>query len=114
MTDYLSNTLWTDEELAFRKEVRAFCQREIAPIADEIDKGPYPRELLHKIGQAGYMGVHHEKSVGGTERGLSYEIIVAEEISAVNGGLDMARMASATLYGMPVSKFGTKEQKKKY
>ncbi|MFX1417209.1 MAG: acyl-CoA dehydrogenase family protein, partial [Promethearchaeota archaeon] len=38
----------------------------------------------------------------------------AEEISAVNAGLDMARMASATLYGMPVSKFGTAEQKKKY
>ncbi|MHA2065791.1 MAG: acyl-CoA dehydrogenase family protein [Candidatus Thorarchaeota archaeon] len=81
MTDYLSSTLWTDEELAFRKEVRAFCQKEISPIADEIDKGPYPRELIHKIGQAGYMGVHHEKSVGGTERGLSYEIIVAEEVS---------------------------------
>ncbi|MHA1925380.1 MAG: acyl-CoA dehydrogenase family protein, partial [Candidatus Thorarchaeota archaeon] len=81
---------------------------------DEIDKGPYPRDLIRKIGQAGYMGVHHEKSVGGTQRGLSYEIIVAEEISAINGGLDMARMASATLYGMPVSKFGTDEQKKKY
>ncbi|MHA1943296.1 MAG: acyl-CoA dehydrogenase family protein [Candidatus Thorarchaeota archaeon] len=114
MVDYLSNTLWTKDEIAFRKEVHEFCTKEIAPIADEIDKGPYPRELLSKIGKAGYMGVHHDRSVGGTERGLSYEIIVAEEISAVNGGLDMARMASTTLYGMPLARFGTSEQKKKF
>jgi alkylation response protein AidB-like acyl-CoA dehydrogenase len=60
------------------------------------------------------MGVHHEKDAGGTGKGLSYEIIVAEEISAANPGLDMARMASTTLYGMPVTRFGTSEQKKKY
>ncbi len=114
MGDYLSDVLWTEEEIKFREEVRAFCQKEIAPIADEIDKGPYPRELIKRIGELGYMGVHHQKSVGGSERGLSFEIIVAEEVSAVNAGLDMARMASATLYGMPISKFGTKEQKKKY
>jgi alkylation response protein AidB-like acyl-CoA dehydrogenase len=114
MVEYLSNALWTNDEIDFRREVRAFCDKEIAPIADEIDKGPYPRELLRKIGKAGYMGVHHDKSVGGTNRGLSYEIIVAEEISATNGGLDMARMASTTLYGMPLARFGTPEQKKKY
>ena len=114
MVEYLSNALWTEDEINFRREVRAFCDKEISPIADELDKGPYPRELLRKIGKAGYMGVHHDKSVGGTNRGLSYEIIVAEEISATNGGLDMARMASTTLYGMPVSRFGTSEQKKKY
>ncbi|MHA2600998.1 MAG: acyl-CoA dehydrogenase family protein [Candidatus Thorarchaeota archaeon SMTZ1-83] len=114
MTDYLSSALWTEDEIKFRREVRDFCLKEIDPIADEIDKGPYPRELIRRIGQAGYMGVHHEKSVGGSQRGLSYEIIVAEEISAVNAGLDMARMSSATLYGMPISKFGTAEQKKKY
>lgn len=114
MVEYLSNALWTEEEIEFRKEVQGFCFKEIAPIADELDKGPYPRELLRKIGKAGYMGVHHDKSVGGSNKGLSFEIIVAEEISAVNGGLDMARMASTTLYGMPVARFGTTEQKRKY
>ena len=112
--DYLNKVFWTEDEIKFRDEVRAFCDKEISPVADKLDKGPYPRELIRKIGKAGYMGVHHEKAAGGSARGLSYEIIVAEEISRYNGGLDMARMASATLYGMPVSKFGTPEQKKKY
>ncbi|MHA2190715.1 MAG: acyl-CoA dehydrogenase family protein, partial [Candidatus Thorarchaeota archaeon] len=88
MRDYLSEALWTEDEINFRKEVRAFCDKEIYPIADEIDKNPYPRELLRKIGKTG--------------------------ISAANAGLDMARMASTTLYGMPVARFGTPEQKKKY
>ena len=114
MVDYLTSALWTDDEIAFRRELQEFCAKEIAPIAEEIDKGPYPRELLRKIGKAGYMGVHHDRADGGTDRGLSYEIIVAEEISAVNGGLDMARMASTTLYGMPVSRFGTPEQRKEF
>jgi alkylation response protein AidB-like acyl-CoA dehydrogenase len=114
MVDYLTSALWTDDEIAFRRELQEFCAKEIAPIADEIDKGPYPRELLRKIGKAGYMGVHHDRADGGTDKGLSYEIIVAEEISAVNGGLDMARMASTTLYGMPVSRFGTPEQRKQF
>ncbi|MEM4734904.1 MAG: acyl-CoA dehydrogenase family protein [Candidatus Thorarchaeota archaeon] len=114
MSAHLSDILWTEDEIAFRQQVREFCMREIAPVADKLDKGPFPRELLRRIGKAGLMGVLHEKSVGGSARGVSYETIVAEEISAVNGGLDMARMASTTLYGMPVSKFGTEEQKKKY
>ncbi|MHA1247809.1 MAG: acyl-CoA dehydrogenase family protein [Candidatus Thorarchaeota archaeon] len=114
MTAHLSTVLWTEDELEFRREVREFCDREIAPVAEEIEKGPYPKELIRKIAGAGYMGVLHEKEVGGSARGVSYEIIVAEEISATNAGLDMARMASTTLYGMPVSKFGTEEQKKKY
>ncbi len=113
MVNYLTNALWTDDEIAFRKEVQEFCAKEIAPFADEIDKGPFPRELLKKIGKVGFMGVHHDKSVGGTEQGLSYEIIVAEEISAVNGGLDMARMASTTLFGKPIARFGTHEQQQK-
>jgi len=112
--DYLSTVFWTQDEIKFREEVRGFCEKEIAPVSDKLDKSPYPRELISKIGKAGYMGVHHEKAAGGSARGLSYETIVAEEISRCNGGLDMARMASATLYGMPVSKFGTQEQKKKY
>jgi acyl-CoA dehydrogenase/citronellyl-CoA dehydrogenase len=112
--DYLNKVFWTEDEIKFRDEVRAFCDKEISPVADKLDKGPYPRDLIRKIGKAGYMGVHHEKAAGGSARGLSYEIIVAEEISRCNGGLDMARMASATLYGMPVSKFGAPEQKKKY
>ena len=106
---------FTEEENSFRKEVREWAESEIGPLVDKIEKENwFPREIFNKMGEKGYMGVHHSKDAGGTEKGLSYEIIVAEEISAVNAGVDMGRMASTTLYGMPLERFATEEQKEKY
>lgn len=110
--------LYTKEEIDFRIEVKEFCEKEIVPHEDEIQKtNLFPREILRKLGQAGYMSVHHPKEVGlgkHAGKGLVYETIVAEEISAVCGGLDMSRMASATLFGKPISRFGTAAQIEKY
>jgi len=110
--------MYTNEEREFRAYVRKFCEKEIVPHEDKIQKeNQYPRDILLKIGQVGLMSVHHPKEIGVGKyagRGLVYETIVAEEVSAVCAGLDMARMASATLYGKPISRFGTDKQKEKY
>jgi len=114
----IKHIFYTEDELAFRDEVRAFCEKELAPYEDEIQKNnPFRRDLLQKIAHAGYMSVHHPPEIGIGKhcgKGLVYETIVAEEISAVIAGLDMARMSSATLYGKPVARFGTPEQIEKY
>lgn len=114
----MDHIFYSKEELAFKDEVRAFMEKEIVPFEDEIQKNnPYRRDLLRKIGEAGYMSVHHPAEYGVGKhagKGLIYETIVAEELSAVCAGLDMARMASATLYGKPVAIFGTNEQREKY
>jgi len=114
----IKHIFYTEEELAFRDEVREFCERELAPYEDEIQKNnTFRRDLLLKIGQAGYMSVHHPVDVGIGKycgKGLVYETIVAEEISAVIAGLDMSRVATATLFGKPVSRFGTPEQIEKF
>ncbi|MFW9995141.1 MAG: acyl-CoA dehydrogenase family protein [Candidatus Odinarchaeota archaeon] len=109
--------LYTDEDRKFQEQVRKFVREVIQPEAEKIEKtGEYRRDLLKKIGEAGYMGVHHPSEYGGSAEGNGClrETIVAEEISAVAPGLDMSRMASATLYGAPVRIFSTEEQKKKY
>ncbi|MHA1730094.1 MAG: acyl-CoA dehydrogenase family protein [Promethearchaeota archaeon] len=109
---------YSEEETKFRKEVRRFCEEEIVPYEEEIQqKNLFPREILRKIGQAGYMSVHHPAHIGigkNAGKGLLYETIVAEEISAVCAGLDMARMSTATLFGKPVSRFGTDKQIETY
>jgi alkylation response protein AidB-like acyl-CoA dehydrogenase len=112
----MSNIFYTEEELAFRDEVRAFCKKELVPFEEEIQKNnTYRKDLLRKIGEAGYMSTHHDVGFGKhVGKGLVYETIVAEEISAVCAGLDMTRMASATLFGKPVARFGTPDQIAKY
>lgn len=110
----MSGIFFTEEEKRFREEVREFARKIIAPEADKIEKGMYPGMLLKKIGEAGYMRQLHPVECGGTAKGVVYEMIVAEEISGVNASTDMARTASSTLSAIPISRFGTSEQKRKY
>ncbi|TFG05765.1 MAG: acyl-CoA dehydrogenase [Promethearchaeota archaeon] len=108
------NCLFTTEEKQFRKDLQKFIKEEIEPYVNDIEGDKYPRELLRLLGQKGYLGMTHPKKYGGRERGWVYETLIAEELGAANGALDMARGATAILYGTPVSKFGTDEQRVKY
>ena len=113
--NFMGDIFLTCEEVEFRQRVREFCKREIAPLSDLIEKmGDYPREILRKMGREGFLKVHHRVESGGTGKGLSYEVILAEEVSAVSASTEMSRLASVTLYGMPISRFGTIEQKRTY
>jgi len=95
--------------------VKTFAKEHVAPFAEEIDTNLlYPREIIAKMGQLGFLGVLHPQEYGGAGKGLSYEIIVAEELSAVSASTEMSRLASVTLYAMPVNRFGTHSQKEKY
>lgn len=106
---------FTKEEIEYRKKARKFVEKEITPFVDDYEeKDEYPYDLLKKIGQAGYMGQLHSTELGGTDLGLSYETIVAEEISASFPALDMSRMASASLFGLPLRNFGTGDLKQRY
>ncbi len=106
--------LYSEEEEQFRAEVRRFIKEEIEEHVDEIEAGKYPIELLRLMGKRGYLGITHPKRFGGQEKGWVYEVICSEELGAVNGALDMARGATCILYGTPLSKFGTDEQREKY
>ncbi len=108
------NCLFTAEEEQFRADIRKFVEAKVRPFDEEIESGKYPRELLRLIGQKGYLGNTHQKKYGGTEKGWVYETICSEEFGAVNGAFDMARGATCILFGTPVSKFGTDQQKQQY
>ena len=106
---------FTEKENEYRETAQQFVEKEIAPFVDEYEeKDEFPYKLLKKIGQAGYMRQLHSKELGGTDLGLSYEIIAAEEISAVFPALDMSRMASASLFGLPLRNFGSGDLKQRY
>ncbi|MBU7013330.1 MAG: acyl-CoA dehydrogenase family protein [Theionarchaea archaeon] len=111
----MNDVFFTEEENAFRKELREFIDAEIAPHARDIEENNrYPRDLIKKMGDAGYLAVFHPPEYGGSGKGLSTEIIVCEELSAVSPAMDMGRMASVTLFGAPMRRFATEEQKQTY
>jgi hypothetical protein len=105
----------SDDEKEFRKTAKQFVSDFIIKEVEKIEsENIFPRHIIEIMGRHGLLGVLHPKKYGGTERGVVYEILLAEEISAVSPAIDMTRLASLTLFGMPVNRFGTEEQKRKY
>jgi alkylation response protein AidB-like acyl-CoA dehydrogenase len=105
----------TGQELSFQRRVRAFAQKHLKPLAAKIEaEGYFPRDFLHAVGRNKFLGAPFSRSDGGLALGWVSETIVAEEISAVSGAAEMARLASAALYSAPLAYFGNRFQKMQF
>lgn len=109
-------------EIAFKPEhedlrtwARGFAEKEIAPVADKIDRtDEYPRELLKKMGEYGLLGLNTPVEFGGLGLDTVSAVVVAEEIAKVSLSAGLIIGCQNGLVGFPISQFGTKEQKEKY
>ncbi len=71
---------FSPEHEAFRRSIRAFVEREIAPnVAAWDEAGSFPRELYHKAAAIGLLGMGYPEELGGTPVDLFYGIVSAEE-----------------------------------
>jgi len=108
--------LFTEEENTFRKEVRAFLDREIAPMTKQFEKeNVYPRKALQLIAKRGYVSHPFPREWGGLNdgNGITKDLIVSEELAAVSPVVSTARVA-AMLSGIPICRFGTDYQKEEF
>jgi alkylation response protein AidB-like acyl-CoA dehydrogenase len=101
-------------EAKFREKVQRFAQEHVAPAAQKVEEGMFPREVLQKLGEQDLLGVAFSKRDGGHGLGWSFEVIVAEEISAVSAATEMARLASGALYAAPLAYFASRTQKQRF
>lgn len=103
------------EQNMIRKEVRKFAQKEIAPIAGELDENEeFSVELTQKMGEIGLFGMFVSEAYGG--QGMDYlaYIIAVEEIARIDGS-QAATIAAGNSLGIgPLYYFGTEEQKQRY
>ena len=111
------NFTFTKEQEGLCERARAFAREEIRPVAAWIEGrdepgflGNYPRELLRKMGQEGFLGSMYPREYGGQGMGLVEECIVAEEFAYESPAAELARFVSCGLFGMPLFMFGSKEQ----
>jgi hypothetical protein len=103
---------YSDEENAFRAEVREFLARELAPIVAHVERDDeVPFEFFRKLGAAGYMGILHSRKYGGNERGLIYDHILSEEICYHSAAVDIVRAQSVLYFAAPISRWGSERQK---
>jgi len=105
----------TNEQKMIRKEVRKFAQKEIAPIAGELDeKEEFSVELTRKMGEIGLFGMFVSEEYEGQAMDYISYIIAVEEIARIDGS-QAATIAAGNSLGIgPLYYFGNEEQKKKY
>ncbi len=107
--------LYTPDEIAFRQQAREFVKREIEPMRSQIEEQKFDyRQFFKKLADAGLSGLLIPEEYGGSNKPFMYQLIAGEEISAVSPSATMMFGASCTLSAIPILRFGTEAQKKKY
>jgi len=105
----------TEEQQMIQKIVRDFADKELSPIAAELDeKGEFPHRITQKMGELGLFGLPIAEEYGGSGAGyLSYAIAV-EEISRACASTGITYAAHCSIGTGPIYLFGTPEQKKQW
>ncbi|MFA9391900.1 MAG: acyl-CoA dehydrogenase family protein [Prolixibacteraceae bacterium] len=109
------NELLEKKYVDYRAKIRAFAEKEIKPVAIELDrKEQFSVELTKKMGDAGLFGITMPRELGG--QGLDYQsyIIAIEEIARVDSSPAATIAAHNSLGLTPIYAFGSEEQKKKW
>lgn len=105
----------TEEQDLIRQTVRDFAEREIKPIAQELDeKEEFSEDLTRKLGEMGLFGMYLPEKYGGQELDTMSYIIAIEELARVDGSQAATLAAHNSLGIGPLYYYGTEEQKMKY
>jgi len=105
----------SDEQKMIRETVRDFAEREVKPLAQELDeKGEFSYELTKKMGELGLFGMNLPQKYGGQGLDTLSYIIAVEELARVDGSHAATLAAHNSLGIGPLYEYGTEEQKMKY
>ena len=104
-----------EEHKMIRESARDFAEREIKPVAAELDaKAKFSYDLTKKMGEMGFLGITTPQEYGG--QGMDYlsYVIIVEELARIDSSQAATVAAHNSLGTGPIINFGTEEQKKKY
>jgi short/branched chain acyl-CoA dehydrogenase len=107
----------SEEHEAFRRSVRDFAEKEVAPHVAEWDKQHhFPVDLVHKMGDLGFFGLNAPEEYGGAgDDGDFTSLCVAiEELGRVDQSVGITLEAAVGLGINPILTFGTQEQKERW
>ena len=103
-----------DNEI-LKESIFKFAQKEIAPLADEIDKNnSFPTQLWKKFGELGLLGITADAQYGGSEMSYLAHCIAMEEISRASASVGLSYGAFSNLCVNQINRNGTDAQKEKY
>lgn len=105
----------TKEQQMIKEMVREFAEKEIKPIAIELDaKSMFAEDVFKKMGKLGLLGIPFPEEYGGSGGDTISYAIAVEEVGKACGGTGLSYAAAVSLGASPIYYFGTEEQKQKY
>ncbi len=98
-----------------RKTVREFSEKQIAPLAEGVDRdNQFPNELWPQLGSLGVLGLTVEEQFGGLDLGYLAHVVAMEEISRASASIGLSYGAHSNLCVNQLAKNGSPEQKEKF
>nr|HPK66427.1 acyl-CoA dehydrogenase family protein [Thermoanaerobaculia bacterium] len=105
----------TSEQLAVQETARAFARREVDPIVEETDEAQrFPREVMRKAGELGFLGVIFPEELGGAGLGYVDYVLIVTELSKVDPAVGISVAAHNSLCTNHIFKFGNAEQRRRW
>ena len=105
----------TKQEELFLKMIREFAEKEVKPLAAEIDdQERFPIETVEKMARIGLMGIPFPVKYGGAGATNRIYSMAVEELSRVCATTGVVVSAHTSLCTAPIFEFGTEEQRMQY
>jgi alkylation response protein AidB-like acyl-CoA dehydrogenase len=107
---------FSEEQIMMRDSVRGFVDKEIFPHRERFEKKDYAftEEVMRKAGEMGFLGVAVPTEYDGMGMGFVSTMLVCDYISGATGSIATAFGAHTGIGTMPITLYGTEEQKIKY
>lgn len=107
---------FSEEQLMMKQMVKEFVDKEIWPNKNRFENKDYAftEECMKKAGELGLLGVAVPEEYGGLGMGFVSTMLVCDYISGATGSFSTAFGAHTGIGTMPITLYGTEEQKQKY
>ena len=107
---------FSEEQKMMLESAKEFIDREVWPKKHQIEKKDYAliEDLMKKLGELGFLGISVPEEYGGLGMGFVTTMLVCDYISGATGSLATAYGAHTGIGTMPITLYGTEEQKNKY
>ena len=107
---------FTEEQKMMKDAVMEFNDREIIPFRDRFENKDYAftEEIMRKAGALGFLSVAVPEAYGGLGMGFVSSLLTCDYISSGTGSFSTAFGAHTGIGTMPITLYGTEEQKQKY
>ncbi|MGB5942846.1 MAG: acyl-CoA dehydrogenase family protein [Leeuwenhoekiella sp.] len=105
----------TEEQRLIRDAARDFAQNELLPgVIERDEKQHFPKELIAKMGEMGFMGMMVPEEYGGGGMDTMSYVLVMEELSKVDASASVIVSVNNSLVCYGLHAYGNEAQKQKY